>query len=213
MPNISKFPITDGTLVISAANLNKMVDSINKTTQSFNEDYGKLFLKNSSGVELTEPFSIVGLGESLFNPQTEKKNFFEYLYFDGLLPDADLHSEKFAILKEAASVDESVRGINIGLSPVQVLISEENHQYAVVSTGVTSHLVSAGSGTVKILWKESGTGLKWAVVQINQSSGLPYLYKTTTNESNNKINAKKLNSAGLKTGDEEQFITVPVVDE
>ena len=34
-----------------------------------------------------------------------------------------------------------------------------------IDDGDPSHLVSADSGAAKVLWKESGTGERWAVVQ------------------------------------------------
>ncbi len=58
-----------------------------------------------------------------------------------------------------------------GLSPVRVYVSDEDHRYADVEAGVSACLVSAASGPFRIAHKESGTGLKWAIVQLSAPGG------------------------------------------
>jgi hypothetical protein len=49
-------------------------------------------------------------------------------------------------------------------------VSDVDHGYADIDDGDTFHLVSASSGAAKVLWKESGTGDKWALVTIGDEA-------------------------------------------
>jgi hypothetical protein len=50
-------------------------------------------------------------------------------------------------------------------------VQNEDHRFADVGDEVAGHLVSAVSGAAEILWKESGTGVKWAVVRLGPHAG------------------------------------------
>jgi hypothetical protein len=54
-----------------------------------------------------------------------------------------------------------------GVTPVRILIEDQDHGFADVKAGETV-LVSTGAGGTAILWKEHGTGEKWAVVEIGR---------------------------------------------
>ena len=50
-------------------------------------------------------------------------------------------------------------------------MQDESHLYADVTDGDATKLTSGAFGSAMILWAESGTGTKWAVVQLG--GGLP----------------------------------------
>ncbi len=55
------------------------------------------------------------------------------------------------------------------LSVVQIIVSggETAYEWADVSNGVTANMVMKQyNGAARIVWKESGTGTKWAVVML-----------------------------------------------
>ena len=51
----------------------------------------------------------------------------------------------------------------MGVMPVRIYIVRETDVYAELIAGTTTHLRSVPYGQTRILWKEAGTGVKWAV--------------------------------------------------
>jgi hypothetical protein len=58
-----------------------------------------------------------------------------------------------------------------GVCQVQIEVSDADHAYADVSDGQLTRLASAESGPCTILWKQSGTGTKWAVIRFGGAGG------------------------------------------
>ena len=81
----------------------------------------------------------------------------------------------FLILSENAKPNTITRAIASGVTPVEIEVKDEDHAFAKVQTGVNASLrsvvlESADTGNAVILWKESGLGRKWAVVNITPGS-------------------------------------------
>jgi len=53
-----------------------------------------------------------------------------------------------------------------GVVQVQIDVTDANHGYADVKASDNTKLASGASGSAVILWKESGTGTKWAIIRI-----------------------------------------------
>jgi hypothetical protein len=60
-----------------------------------------------------------------------------------------------------------VRAAVAGVVPVQIDISDANHGFAEVKDNAAASLKSVAIGSAQILWKQTGTGLKWALVRLN----------------------------------------------
>ncbi|MCX7806289.1 MAG: hypothetical protein N3A38_14040 [Planctomycetota bacterium] len=58
-----------------------------------------------------------------------------------------------------------------GLSPARVYVTDEDHQFAAPVEGSPNYLLSAATGPFRIVHKESGTGTKWAIVQLSAPGG------------------------------------------
>ena len=58
-----------------------------------------------------------------------------------------------------------------GRCPVMIDVGNSTHGFANVNDGQTGSLKSGPFGAAQILWKESSTGLKWAIVQIGLPAG------------------------------------------
>jgi len=58
------------------------------------------------------------------------------------------------------------RAWHSGYCPVKIQVVNDKHEYADAdrATNEYTHLISRRLGPCKIIWKESGTGLKWAIV-------------------------------------------------
>jgi len=85
----------------------------------------------------------------------------------GVTPSAATANRPFLITMEPIQGGSLGRAVASGLAVVQVSVSSASHWRAKPSAGVTANLVSAASGGVPILWKESGTGTKWAMVLLD----------------------------------------------
>ena len=57
-----------------------------------------------------------------------------------------------------------------GVCPVKVDVANANHWHADIADNSAANLKSGGGGAAQILWKESGTGVKWAVVRLGRWS-------------------------------------------
>lgn len=57
-----------------------------------------------------------------------------------------------------------------GLSYGRVQVTAEDHRFASPSTEVAWGLESAPSGRIRVVWKEPGTGLKWALLMLGSGS-------------------------------------------
>ena len=88
------------------------------------------------------------------------------------IPAAADHIGNFVILLEPAA-GEIGRACISGVCPVRVDVNDEDDQFADVKDGEATMLESAPTGSARIIWKESGTGTKWAVVRLGGGAGLP----------------------------------------
>lgn len=196
---IDKFNVKDDILRISATNLNKMVDSLNANGVGRGE-YGKCYIQNKTGADISEPYSILGIGDNeVFNPETNKRQFLNYPTFEGVTPGGIEHATKFVITREPVKNNAISEAATCGVVPVQINITDEDHEYAGVTDGVTAYLTSFEAGVCEILWKDSGIGIKWAIVRLNARSD-DYAYKTTADPSGGTVTAKIIDNTGAVVG-------------
>jgi hypothetical protein len=132
---------------------------------------GVVLVKNTTGAD-RGLFEIVGLTTPLYDPADNLDEFRFRFAFTGYAPDAD-YPDIFAILQEPVKDAEIGRALVLGVTPVKVDLSDAGHGYAKIEDGTYAHLVSATSGPAQILWKEAGTGEKWALVRLPAGGALP----------------------------------------
>jgi hypothetical protein len=58
-----------------------------------------------------------------------------------------------------------------GVVQVKLNVSSSDHQFATPRAGRNDQLDSASTGDATILWKEPGTGVKWALIRIGAGAG------------------------------------------
>ena len=122
-----------------------------------------VLIKNNSGGNLGR-YSVLGISGVAFSATDD--GFKQRVVFTGVTPATNSHEGKFAIL--AAPIDNGAIGPAVvdGTVICQVNITNTNHKYAEVANGDTAKLASAKEGSAQILWAESETGAKWAVIRI-----------------------------------------------
>ncbi len=133
---------------------------------------GNVLILNKTGADLDE-FSVVGLGSSIFEPTDTQKTatFKAQVGFEGETPATASHTGKFAIILEPIADDAIGIARLSGVCPVKIDITDTDHAYADIDNGDTGNLNSSETGAAQILWAESGTGEKWAIVRLGSPGG------------------------------------------
>lgn len=78
--------------------------------------------------------------------------------------------ETIAILQEPLADGKIGKAVITGATVAKIEIIDEDHQYAAYSSNHPSYLKTVDSGEIKIVWKQSGTGTKWAVILLGAAS-------------------------------------------
>jgi hypothetical protein len=84
---------------------------------------------------------------------------------------ADRHEFRYAVLQEPLKDRKTGRGMLAGVTPARVAVTAEAHDYAEPDPLLPGRLRSTWQGSCRILWKQPGTGDRWAVVHFPVSDG------------------------------------------
>ena len=128
---------------------------------------GLVLVRNSSGQDV-DWFGVLAIDGVVYTPEDDESGFLGQPVLDGKKPTED-HRGRFVILLEPIAAGAIGRALVQGLVPVKVDVADEDHEFADVADGECGHLASGTTGAAQILWKQAGTGTKWAIVRI----GLP----------------------------------------
>lgn len=161
-------------LRIPAAAYNAFIDAANdyrrrqRSTasdprQSFRQA-GIVLVRNDTGAD-RERFDVVGLDAPIVLPGDNLDEFKRAPAFAGVLPKMPDHRGQFAVLMEPVKSGEIAAACVSGIVPARIDVQEEIHPRADVVANST-RLTSGYHGAAEILWKEQGTGAKWALVKI-----------------------------------------------
>jgi len=167
-------------LVIPAATFNTFVDAaqdflrrqrdIGRTPAAERPPFETVLLKNASGADRGR-FDVLGIDGPVFTPTDSLETFTNGIALVGVTPTA-AHAGNFAVLVEPIQAGQIGRACILGACPVKVNVVSASDTFADVEPGVTTRLKSGSSGAAaRILWKESGTGEKWAVVRLGNPAG------------------------------------------
>ncbi|MBA2480904.1 MAG: hypothetical protein H0V44_09590, partial [Planctomycetes bacterium] len=122
-------------------------------------------VRNDSGVD-QDRFAILGIDDVLITPGDNLAAFQERVSFSAILPDADVHAQRFCILQDPIAAGSLGRALIAGITPARLAVQADDDAVAAVVTGDSARLETGSDGGARILWKESGVGDRWAVVQI-----------------------------------------------
>ena len=126
---------------------------------------GIVLVRNDSG-EDCDRFAVLGIDGIVFTPTDNEEGFKDRPALKGDTPTAPDHYGKFAILLEPVAAGQLGRALLVGVVPVQIAVTDEDHRFADISDGSRNTLASTPSGAARILYQESGTGTKWALVLV-----------------------------------------------
>ena len=136
---------------------------------------GIIKVRNRSGAP-RERFDVLMLHEPIVSPTANEQQFKNSVALDGYSPSEQatpsdpkvpVLGQRFVILLEPLAENAIGRATVAGVSVVRVNVIRDSDRFAEIDDGASGSLRSTPLGTARILWKESGTGVKWAVVRLS----------------------------------------------
>ncbi|NCA67835.1 MAG: hypothetical protein EOM87_07220 [Clostridia bacterium] len=193
-----KIPASTYNAFIDAAQAVKDKSNFLSSTNK-NSDSRKVIVQNNSGGNL-DKFEILGISAPYVTPTDNETDFQNRITIVGITPDIDDHKGKFIVLQEPIPNGKIGRGIISGETIVKINVVDEDHKYADVTDATSTYLTSSDSGSARILWKESGTGVVWAYVRIGNNVSI--LFGTVASPPSSgeaEVTLQKVNDDGSKT--------------
>lgn len=118
-------------------------------------------VRNETGQPVPR-FGVIGLGEPIILPSANLPEFQNGVAFRGTLPQP---GKPFAIAQETLAAGTIGRCLVNGPTPARLNVTEESFVTA-GPAGDVGAITTAPNGPARILWREPGTGLKWAIINI-----------------------------------------------
>jgi hypothetical protein len=121
----------------------------------------------NEGVAINTEFPVLKLTSPVFTPTDRANVIWEPIAFNGDTPDADTTIADICIVQGPIGTGLMGRGHGVISGPTycKVEVSDAAHTHAKPTDGENTKLESGTSGA-KIVWKESGTGTKKALVML-----------------------------------------------
>ncbi|MBE3133087.1 MAG: hypothetical protein IMZ55_06415 [Acidobacteria bacterium] len=141
---------------------------------------GLIFVQLPASSGNLPALSVLALREPIFAPDNEARQitFSTTVGFNVAVPAAaDVGTGKFVISWAPIRDAELGQAWPAGVVPCHITVTDANHGFADVTADTTAFLTSGASGPAQILWKEAGTGLKWAVVRLGTKTSEPFTVK------------------------------------
>ncbi len=169
-------------LRIPAAAYNAFVDAA-KSARGLRQDTARdatreqsAFLtpvKNDSGAVVPR-FGILGVAAPLFDPGDAPEAFRRRAAVAGVTPTEQDHLGRFVVALEPIAPGAIGVACGAGLCAAQVDFPADGRERrcADVANGSSVKLRASDRGAATIIWKEAGTGVKWAIVRLGGESGL-----------------------------------------
>ncbi|MBN2581475.1 MAG: hypothetical protein JXL80_00295 [Planctomycetes bacterium] len=162
-------------LVIPAPTYNAFVDAAvdqkrrqqasSQTERAAFRQAGIVLVKNGSGADRLR-FDVLGIDTPVITPTDNENAFKSKVVLNGSTPSESDHLGRFVILLEPLAGGKVGMACAAGVCAVHIDVQNEDHRFADIKDGEAASLESRESGAATILWKEPGTGLKWAVVHV-----------------------------------------------
>lgn len=126
---------------------------------------GIVRIKNTSGSDVGR-FDILGIDDILYAQSDDAATFYNEHPLEGTTPTTADHQGRFAIVLEPITNGSIGMGLISGVTVCQININSATDEWADVKNSDATMLDSGTFGSAHILYKESGTGTKWAVVRL-----------------------------------------------
>lgn len=122
-----------------------------------------------AAIVLTEFYAVALSHPMDVTPVNEPFDALDAPTFPAVAPDVNY---PFAILDGPLGIGDVGTAVVAGFAVCKVNIVDANHIRADVVNGTYANLISTAGGRARIVYKESGTGLKWAGIMIGEARPL-----------------------------------------
>ena len=166
-------------LKIPASTYNVFIDTAQDYLKRQNRQTGgdsgaalqtKFVLVKNTTASAVNRFGVLGISNSELS--VSENYFKQNIILTGVAPSATNHSSgRFVILHEPIAANGVGKAYINGHCQVQINVTDAGHTFCDVKDGDSAMLQSANSGPAVIIWKESGTGTKWAIIRFGGSGG------------------------------------------
>jgi hypothetical protein len=152
-----------------------------------------IFVQNNSGADVLRGH-VLGIDSPIMAPSTDLDEFLTRVSFNGVTPVAGTHEGKFIVCLDKIADGDTGPGCITGTCHAKVNFINADDPCAEIEDGET--VLKSGALGAKILWKESGTGEKWAVMQLSAGNVGQTIYKATAEQSGTTVTAKRIEQDG-----------------
>lgn len=125
-------------------------------------------VKNTSGAARAR-FSILGIDTPIVTPTANLGEFKRGVALKGITPTTASHTAKFVVLDEPLANNKT--GWAIAAGPAICKVTGAAQSFAEVTNSDATKLTMSATGSARVLWAESGTGERWAVVRLGEAAG------------------------------------------
>lgn len=140
-----------------------------------------VWIKNDSGADLPI-YGVVGLDALVVTPSDDLVSFKQpIITFEGVTPATGTHDNRYAITTAPIANGNIGPAVIDGMVQVQVNKQRDADAVAAIKNGDNTQLLAGTVGHARILWSETGTGTKWAVVMLNSPEVFTFDAKITGN--------------------------------
>lgn len=124
-------------------------------------------IKNTGAVTIPR-LGVLGVDGPLFLPSDAPESFKRRVALTGSTPSEASHLGKFVIALEPIAPGAIGMACAAGLCAVQVEFPADSRErrFADIADGVSGNLKASDRGAATIVWKETGTGVRWAIVRL-----------------------------------------------
>lgn len=169
-------------LEIKAGDWNALIDSArfaqtqrllhNRQPAGTRQRSTHVWVKNNSGGDVPR-FGVLAVSDVIYGPAVNLEEFKNGFAFVGSTPDFKQHSGKFVVTQEPIKSGEIGQALLDGATVVQLNVSNETYEFCDVAHEHTDYLLTTQTGSTRILYREQGPGLKWAVVRLCDTQPTP----------------------------------------
>jgi len=153
----------------AAEDLQRRRMSQSAVSQAERRDADIVLVRNDSGADIGR-FGVLGIDGPIISPEDNPDEFKRRVTISGVVP-TSTHSDSFVVLLEPLAAGQIGEAIISGVCQVQVNVVSSSATTCGAVAGDLEKLTT-GKGSTPIIWKESGTGTKWAIVRIGGCIGL-----------------------------------------
>jgi len=129
---------------------------------------GVVEVKNNSGKNVAR-LGVLGISEPIILPSQDLDTYRNKLRIEGVTPLASHVPVDFVVLLDPIEDGEIGFGVVAGATVAKVDVTTESHEFCTVEVGKTDSLASHSDDGARILWKESGTGVKECIIRFQSS--------------------------------------------